>query len=139
MVAFLKKLSFFKQNNRVILVIVIGFVLYIYNQKIYRPRVYSRSESNEYLIFILGVLPNFLGAIITFSTFFLLFKIIFNKKSYLKNIIQAAIYTTCLVVFMELERLINSGIKFDFFDIIASLFGITFCLMLFKKENRKHS
>ncbi len=126
-------MNLFKQNYKATLVIIIGLVSYIYNQKIYRPKVYSISESNEYLIFLLGVLPNFIGAIITFSTFILLFKILYSKKSFRQNMVQSAIWTISLVVFMELERLVSSEIRFDFFDIIASVIGITFCFVLYKK------
>ena len=115
------------------LIILISFIIYIFNQKIYRPQVFSNSESNEYLVFILGIIPNFLGSIMTFLTCLFLFKLE-NKKSIRKIIITSFLITLTLVIFMELERFINQNMKFDFFDILASILALIICLIFYKKE-----
>ncbi|MBU3011116.1 hypothetical protein KO506_06860 [Polaribacter vadi] len=115
------------------LIVLISFIIYIFNQKIYRPQVFSNSESNQYLVFILGIIPNFLGAIMTFLTCLFLFKLQ-NKKSLRKIIIISFLTTLILVIFMELERFINQNMKFDFFDILASILALIICLIFYKKE-----
>jgi len=115
------------------LIVLICFIIYIYNQKIYRPKVFSNYESNESLVFILGIIPNFLGAIMTFLTCLFLFKLQ-NKKSIRKIIIISFLTTLTLVIFMELERFINQNMKFDFFDILASILALIICLIFYKKE-----
>lgn len=115
------------------LIVSICFIIYIYNQKVYRPKVFSNCESNESLVFILGILPNFLGAIMTFLTCLFLFKLQ-NKKSIRKIIISSFLMTLTLVIFMELERCINQHMKFDFFDILASILALIICLLFYKKE-----
>ncbi|MBU2997573.1 hypothetical protein KO500_14080 [Cellulophaga baltica] len=130
-------MNFIKKNYTKILIISSCFFIYIYNQKIFRPKIYSNYESNEYLIFIIGVLPNLLGAIITFLIYILIFEnLLKGKKDFREILRNAVIWTLSLVIFMELERLISSGIRFDFFDILASIIGIIFCLLLYKKDVR---
>ncbi|WP_298764805.1 hypothetical protein [uncultured Polaribacter sp.] len=114
-------------------IILISFILYIFNQKIYRPQVLSNIESNRYLVFILGVIPNFLGAIMTFLTCLFLLKLQ-NKQSLGKIINFSFLTTLTLVIFMELERFINQNIKFDVFDILASILALITCLICYKKE-----
>ncbi|MDN3620178.1 hypothetical protein QWY81_12000 [Polaribacter undariae] len=115
------------------LIVLVSFIIYIFNQKIYRPQVFSNSESNEYLVFILGIIPNFLGSIMTFLTCLFLFKLE-NKKSIRKIIITSFLITLALVIFMELERFINQNMKFDFFDMLASILALIICLIFYKKE-----
>ncbi|WP_255362811.1 peptidase domain-containing ABC transporter [Tenacibaculum sp. MAR_2009_124] len=85
----------------------------MYVNKWLRPYVYVNSPETP-LSFIMGILPNFIGAAIVYLVYL---KLNINK-------LKSIIFTMALVLFMELERYYNQNINFDAFDILASLFGI---------------
>ncbi|CAM1359661.1 membrane hypothetical protein [Tenacibaculum xiamenense] len=99
-------------NSRVACITIL-FTLYLSINKLLRPYVYLNFPETI-IAFILGILPNFIGAAMVFLVYLKL------NISKLKSII----FTMAIVLFMEFERFYNQNINFDIFDILASVFGI---------------
>ncbi len=91
--------------------------------KVIRAICYESLEDLHVLNFTLGILPNFLGALLLCIT------LRFISKLSQKAIISM---TTGLVIFTETERYYNQNMPFDTYDIIASLLGVLFWLYLIK-------
>lgn len=90
-------------------------ILYIALVKLFRPFIYSNYINLNFLVFIVGVAPNFLGSIMMY----LLMSLIPKMK--VSVIIFFCIF---LILFIEIESFYNRNISFDYFDILASLVGI---------------
>ncbi len=82
--------------------------------------------NNDIISFILGVTPNFLGAIMVYLTLLLIPKI---------SKLKAFLFTFSLVLFMELERFYNQNIPFDVYDITSSLTALLIVHYIHKSQN----
>ena len=97
-----------------VLFLVVVFIIYTLNQKLIRPFIYAE-YTNQLLLFIEGLLPNYLGSILFY---FLLKKILLNTHK------EAFIATMVLVLIMETERHYMQHFPFDPYDILASVLGV---------------
>lgn len=110
---------FYKNNRYKIIIIFLLFFIYIFCTKFLRPYFNKHHSNFVFINFILGILPNFIGAIITYT----LTRIKLIKISKIKSIV----FTLSLVLFMEFERYLNQNIVFDVYDIVSSVIGVTIC------------
>ncbi len=112
-----------KSNRLKTITILVLFSIYWVLVKVIRPYCYESLEDLYVLNFVLGILPNFLGALLLCIT------LNFIPKLSQKAIISM---TMGLVIFMETERYYNQNIPFDIYDIIASLLGVLLWLYWMK-------
>lgn len=117
----------FKKNKKVLFYMILIFSFYIFLVKFIRPFSYQNHPDLNSFNFILGILPNFLGAILSYLMYNGFLE--FSK-------IKSGSYTIVLVLFIEIERYYNEGAAFDVYDIIASVIGIGI-LFFFYSSNSK--
>ncbi len=103
-----------KLDRRKVLIICLGFIIYLVVVRIIRPYFYQFSELEE-INFILGILPNFIGSLILFLT-------LVSIPNFSKWV--AVLFVLSVVIFMEFNRFYVDNISFDMYDIVASIFGL---------------
>ncbi len=105
--------NFFK-NTKLLLLIAICLLFYVLNNVYIRPYVYDSVE-NRAIVFLVGVLPNFLGTLM-----FGAYVRCFVTKSFVKTFV----ISMSLPIFMEVERYFYGNHNFDFYDLIASAIAV---------------
>ena len=121
-----KALAIFFANKTASIFVFLITIFYILNRHFIRPYVF-KSTNNDCVIFIFGVLPNFIGVI----NFFIITVGIMKMNLYYS--LKLAIFYA--ILFETLYFLVD-GIKYDFYDILSSLFaaGIMYAYYSFKSK-----
>ena len=89
-------------------------IFYVLNRHFIRPYIF-KTINNDCILFVFGVLPNFVGVII-----FLLLTTSILKMNLYYSLKLAFFYA----IFIEAMYFFIDGIMYDFYDILSSLFAV---------------
>ncbi|HAO48984.1 MAG TPA: hypothetical protein DCR35_06610, partial [Runella sp.] len=113
-----------KEQKIVATSIVVGMMLYL--SKFLRPYF----GSNDFVLFILGFLPNF-GLAFAMPFIYASNRIRLNKP--LEHFVISCIGTFLLMILNEIRDKYQPDRVFDWDDIYASFFGVVFSFFVFNK------
>ncbi|MBB3836180.1 hypothetical protein FHS57_000162 [Runella defluvii] len=119
-----------KEQKIVATSIVVGMMLYL--SKFLRPYF----GSNDFVLFILGFLPNF-GLAFAIPFIYASNRIRLNKS--LEHFVISCIGTFLLMILNEIRDKYQPDRVFDWYDIYASFFGVVFSLFVFNKILKNNS
>lgn len=119
-----------KEQKIVATSIVVGMMLYL--SKFLRPYF----GSNDFVLFILGFLPNF-GLAFAIPFIYASNRIRLNKS--LEHFVISCIGTFLLMILNEIRDKYQPDRVFDWYDIYASFFGVVFSFFVFNKILKNNS
>ncbi|HAK80465.1 MAG TPA: hypothetical protein DCM71_27075 [Runella sp.] len=119
-----------KEQKIVATSIVVGMMLYL--SKFLRPYF----GSNDFVLFILGFLPNF-GLAFAMPFIYASNRIRLNKP--LEHFVISCIGTFLLMILNEIRDKYQPDRVFDWYDIYASFFGVVFSFFVFNKILKNNS
>ena len=103
-------------------------IFYVLNRHFIRPYIF-KTINNDCILFVFGVLPNFVGVII-----FLLLTTSILKMNLYYSLKLAFFYA----IFIEAMYFFIDGIMYDFYDILSSLFAVGIMYVYYSFKNKKN-
>ncbi len=123
-----KIISLFLANKVVSVLFFLLSIFYVLNRHFIRPYIF-KTINNDCILFVFGVLPNFVGVII-----FLLLTTSILKMNLYYSLKLAFFYA----IFIEAMYFFIDGIMYDFYDILSSLFAVGIMYVYYSFKNKKN-
>ncbi|WP_066628520.1 hypothetical protein [Labilibacter marinus] len=123
----------FKVIVAVVAVLIVLQLVYVLNRDYLRPSF----QINNFIVVLLGSLPNFLAAFAAGIVFIPIALFYLNKR--MGNYVVYSFTAICLTMLIreEFEPFMFGSIVNDFNDIVASIIGAVLALLLFEQTKLK--